>query len=92
MRIQLCEHFTYKKLLRFVFPSVAMMVFGSIYGIVDGLFDYYLKNPQKLNNEYKTVLENEGIERAVTDYIAGMTDDFAVYKYKEIYIPKSWGF
>ncbi|MBR6656937.1 MAG: MATE family efflux transporter [Oscillospiraceae bacterium] len=38
MRIQLCEHFDYKKLLRFVFPSVAMMVFGSIYGIVDGLF------------------------------------------------------
>lgn len=38
MRIQLCEHFTYNKLLRFVFPSVAMMVFGSIYGIVDGLF------------------------------------------------------
>ena len=34
MRIQLCEHFDYKKLLRFVFPSVAMMVFGSIYGIV----------------------------------------------------------
>ncbi len=38
MRIQLCEHFDYKKLLRFVFPSVAMMVFGSIYTIVDGLF------------------------------------------------------
>ena len=38
MRIQLCEHFDYKKLLRFVFPSLAMMVFGSIYGIVDGLF------------------------------------------------------
>ncbi len=38
MRIQLCEHFDYNKLLRFVFPSVAMMVFGSIYGIVDGLF------------------------------------------------------
>ena len=38
MKIQLSEHFDYKKLLRFVFPSVAMMVFGSIYGIVDGLF------------------------------------------------------
>lgn len=38
MRIQLCEHFDYKKLLRFVLPSVAMMVFGSVYGIVDGLF------------------------------------------------------
>ncbi len=38
MRIQLSEHFDYKKLLTFVFPSVAMVVFGSIYGIVDGLF------------------------------------------------------
>ncbi len=38
MRIQLSEHFDYKKLLTFVAPSVAMMVFGSIYGIVDGLF------------------------------------------------------
>ena len=38
MRIQLSEHFTYKKLLRFVFPSIVMMVFTSIYGVVDGLF------------------------------------------------------
>lgn len=38
MQIQLSEHFTYKKLLRFVFPSIIMMVFTSIYSIVDGLF------------------------------------------------------
>ena len=38
MRIQLSEHFTYKKLLRFVFPSIVMMVFTSIYGVVDGFF------------------------------------------------------
>lgn len=38
MRIQLSEHFTYKKLLRFVFQSIAMMIFTSIYGVVDGLF------------------------------------------------------
>ena len=38
MRIQLSEHFGYGKLLRFVFPSIAMMVFTSIYGVVDGLF------------------------------------------------------
>lgn len=36
--IQLSDHFTYKKLLRFVFPSIIMMVFTSIYGVVDGLF------------------------------------------------------
>lgn len=38
MKIQLSDHFTYTKLLRFVFPSIAMMVFISIYGVVDGLF------------------------------------------------------
>lgn len=38
MKIQLSEHFTYNKLLRFVFPSIVMMVFTSIYSIVDGLF------------------------------------------------------
>ena len=38
MKIQLGEHFTYKKLLRFTLPSIAMMIFTSIYGIVDGFF------------------------------------------------------
>lgn len=38
MNIQLSEHFTYRKLLRFTFPSMVMMVFTSIYGVVDGVF------------------------------------------------------
>ena len=38
MKIKLSEHFTYHKLLRFVFPSIVMMIFTSIYGVVDGLF------------------------------------------------------
>ena len=38
MKIQLSDHFTYKMLLRFVLPSIIMMVFTSIYGVVDGLF------------------------------------------------------
>lgn len=38
MRIQLSDSFTYKKLLRFTLPSIAMMVFTSIYGVVDGYF------------------------------------------------------
>ena len=37
-KIQLSDHFTYSRLLRFVFPSIVMMVFTSIYGVVDGLF------------------------------------------------------
>ena len=38
MRIQLSDHFTYGRLLRFVFPTIVMMIVTSIYGIVDGLF------------------------------------------------------
>ncbi len=38
MPIQLSDHFTYKKLLRFAFPSIIMMLFTSIYGVVDGIF------------------------------------------------------
>ena len=38
MNIHLSEHFTYKKLLRFTLPSILMMIFSSIYGVVDGFF------------------------------------------------------
>lgn len=38
MTIQLSDHFTYRKLLRFTLPSIAMMIFTSIYGVVDGFF------------------------------------------------------
>lgn len=38
MAIQLSDHFTYRKLMRFTLPSMAMMIFTSIYGVVDGFF------------------------------------------------------
>lgn len=38
MKIRLSDHFTYFRLLRFTFPSIAMMIFTSIYGVVDGFF------------------------------------------------------
>ena len=63
---------------------------GKVYGIIKGLYDYFCENPQKLGGEYVEILKRDGIQRAVTDYIAGMTDHFAVETYKDIYIPKSW--
>ncbi len=38
MKIQLSDHFTYRRLIRFTLPSIAMMIFTSIYGVVDGFF------------------------------------------------------
>ena len=47
MHIQLSDHFTYQKLLRFTAPSIMMMIFTSIYGVVDGFFvsNYVGKTP-----------------------------------------------
>ncbi len=47
MKIQLSDHFTYRRLLRFTLPSIVMMVFTSIYGVVDGFFvsNYVGKTP-----------------------------------------------
>lgn len=59
-------------------------------GIVNGIYDYLLKNPDKLDDEYKIIREREGVERAAVDYISGMTDHFAVSMYSDIYIPKEW--
>ncbi len=59
-------------------------------GFISGLYEFLLKNPDRLNGEYALVREQEGIERAVVDYIAGMTDHFAVATYNDIYVPKSF--
>ena len=59
-------------------------------GIVSGIYEYLIKNPDKLDDEYNDIREREGIHRAAADYIAGMTDHFAVMTYSNIYIPKEW--
>ena len=63
---------------------------SKVLGIAEGLFNYFLKNPEKMSGEYKDVYIKEGAERAVADYIAGMTDHYAITVYSNIYIPKAW--
>ncbi len=54
------------------------------------LYDYYIKNPQALPEDFQPQLSFEGLGRTVCDYIAGMTDNYAVDKYTEIFIPTGW--
>ncbi|MBE6740638.1 MAG: deoxyguanosinetriphosphate triphosphohydrolase [Ruminococcaceae bacterium] len=61
-----------------------------VLGIVEGLFNYFVKNPDKMSPEYLVICEKDGVERAVADYIAGMTDHYAITTYSNIYIPKAW--
>jgi len=59
-------------------------------GIVKVLYAHYLKHNSELPDFYNIIIERFGEERAVCDYIAGMTDHFAVQTYKDLYIPKFW--
>ncbi|MBD5159892.1 MAG: deoxyguanosinetriphosphate triphosphohydrolase [Ruminococcus sp.] len=58
--------------------------------IIRNLYFYFMENTDLLPVEYRCIMENSGAERAVCDYIAGMTDHYAVSLYSEIFIPKSW--
>ncbi|NLP49017.1 MAG: deoxyguanosinetriphosphate triphosphohydrolase [Clostridiales bacterium] len=58
--------------------------------LVTKLYNYYLNNPDKLSPMFIEAAGAEGVARAAGDYIAGMTDRYAVKVYKELFVPKSW--
>ena len=54
------------------------------------MFEYYIKHPEAIPEDFHPQLSFEGLERTVCDYIAGMTDNYAVDKFTEIFIPVGW--
>ena len=61
--------------------------------MVEDLYSYYETHMEKMPEQYlKQLQKGEMPEIAVCDYIAGMTDNFAVKKFEEIFIPQSWKF
>lgn len=85
----------YDMLHEFLFDSVyknpvAKSEETKVYGIIEGIFNNLIKNPQKMGTEYLKIIETEGEKRAIADYIAGMTDHYAITVYSDIYIPKAW--
>ena len=70
--------------------STAKAEEAKVLGIMEILYDYYLKNPSKMPAQMLDIAESEGTPRAVCDYIAGMSDRFAIYIFNEIYVPRSW--
>lgn len=60
--------------------------------MVEYLFNYYMGKPDLLGGEYQMLLEKgEKLSVVVADYVAGMTDKYAVSKYMDLVIPKAWG-
>ena len=54
------------------------------------LFEYYVNHPETLPEDFQPQMSFDGLERTVADYIAGMTDNYAIDKYTEIFIPAGW--
>ncbi|MBE6789191.1 MAG: deoxyguanosinetriphosphate triphosphohydrolase [Ruminococcaceae bacterium] len=63
---------------------------GKAMNIVKYLYMYFMAHPEKMPEQYNGIIEAEGLERAVCDYIAGMSDTYAIRFYEELVIPKSW--
>ncbi len=57
--------------------------------LMESLFNYY-KNPDKLPKQYHFIAEKDGFDIAAADFIAGMTDRYAIESYEKLFIPKSW--
>ena len=61
-----------------------------VYGILSSIFEYYEKTPDALPEDFRGIVATDGLRRAVSDYISGMTDKYAMYQYSALFIPEAW--
>lgn len=70
--------------------SAAKIEEKKVFGVISGLYRHFRENYNEIPDFIRAASEGEDCDKAVCDYIAGMSDRFALYTYENIYIPKSW--
>jgi len=63
---------------------------GKAQGVLHSLFAYYTTHPEQLPEQYLRILEEESRERAVCDYLSGMSDHYATAEYERLFVPRFW--
>lgn len=63
---------------------------GKAIALIQKLYEFFSTHPDELPNEYITIAWKDGAERAAVDYIAGMTDGYALKVYSDYFIPSGW--
>ncbi|MBP0974542.1 MAG: deoxyguanosinetriphosphate triphosphohydrolase, partial [Oscillospiraceae bacterium] len=58
--------------------------------LVKRLYAYFQSHPEEMPGEYRAIAERFSPDRAVCDYIAGMSDDYAIQTYQKLFVPRSW--
>ena len=88
---------TMQELRKFMFANVyynpvAKHEEGRAMGLLQTLYEYYEKHVDEMPEEYLMLIEEKGEqkERVVCDYISGMTDQYSIQKFTELFVPKSW--
>jgi dGTPase len=72
--------------------TIALEEEKKIINMIKNLYEYYMVHPELLPQFYLDMIESGKSEKAqaICDYIAGMTDTYAIEKFREYFIPKSW--
>ncbi len=90
-------HMAMTELRQFMFESLyknptAKSEEAKAYKLITELYNYYTENINELPDNYKRFINefSEPPEKVVCDYIAGMSDQYSIAKFEEIYVPKSW--
>jgi dGTPase len=95
IRMDAKTHAAFIKLRTFMYDNVytnptAKSEEVKVEKMLEDMYETFLKTPALLPDLYRMIASSEGVERAVVDYISGMTDGFAIRTYTDMYIPKAW--
>ena len=58
--------------------------------VIKALYDYFIEHEEKLPKDLQEIAKVEGINEAVKDFVAGMTDRYALSLYTDLFVPKGW--
>ena len=85
--VQVFTDFMYSEVYK---NTVAKGEESKVGNILLSIWEYYVNHPERLPEDYRAIADEEGIDRAATDYVSGMTDKYVMDVYSELFIPKSW--
>lgn len=63
---------------------------GKAEHLIEALYDHFIDHENLLPEEYQKIADKTDLHRAVCDYISGMSDDYAIRLYEELFVPKCW--
>ena len=61
-----------------------------VYGILNGILNHYVNAPDEMPPDFQYIAAQDGLRRAVCDFVSGMTDKYAIHVFERLYIPDAW--